>query len=131
MSVFIDTSAFFALLDHRDTHSAAARRSYAALSATNEKLVTSNYVVVETTALLQKRLGLEAVRDLHATLLPLADVTWITPTMHRAATMALFASGRRKLSLVDCCSFELMRELGIGAAFAFDHHFVDEGFDLV
>jgi predicted nucleic acid-binding protein len=41
----------------------------------------------------------------------------------------LLAAGRRKLSLVDCVSFELMRGCGCNHAFAFDAHFEEQGFD--
>jgi predicted nucleic acid-binding protein len=35
------------------------------------------------------------------------------------------------MSLVDCASFEVMRSRSIGAAFAFDAHFEENGFRLV
>ena len=41
----------------------------------------------------------------------------------------LLAEGRRKLSLVDCVSFELMRDKGRHTGFAFDAHFNEQGFD--
>lgn len=41
----------------------------------------------------------------------------------------LFAANRRKLSLVDCASFECMRRFARRRAFAFDDHFMKERFD--
>jgi len=38
---------------------------------------------------------------------------------------------RKKLSLVDCVSFNLMRRLGVKKVFAFDPHFKEQGFTLV
>ena|GEM_PF-3548981 len=46
----------------------------------------------------------------------------------RAGVSALLTSGREQLSLVDCVSFELMRQLGIRTAFTFDRHFEEQGF---
>jgi len=40
----------------------------------------------------------------------------------------LISANLRKLSLVDCTSFVLMRRLGVETAFAFDQHFVEQGF---
>ena len=68
-------------------------------------LFTHNYVLLETTALLQNRLGLAAVRVFHEDVVPLLSIDWITGESHRAGLEAVLASGRRKLSLVDCISF--------------------------
>jgi predicted nucleic acid-binding protein len=63
VSVFIDTSAFFALLDADDENHGASASAWRAMMASEEHLVTTNYVLVETFALLQSRLGLRAVRE--------------------------------------------------------------------
>lgn len=55
-SVFIDTSAFFALADQTDRLHHQARRY---IELTDRLLVTSNVVVHETTTLLRMRLGYE------------------------------------------------------------------------
>ena len=60
MSTFVDTSAFYALLVANDVGHEAAKRTLDRLLAGGQRLVTSNYVVVETCALLQNRLGLPA-----------------------------------------------------------------------
>jgi predicted nucleic acid-binding protein len=41
------------------------------------------------------------------------------------------AAARRKLSLVDCISFQTMREYGAPTAFCFDPHFREQGFDTI
>lgn len=41
---------------------------------------------------------------------------------------ALLVAGRRRLSLVDCASFDGMRRLGLNTAFTLDPHFGDQGF---
>lgn len=96
-----------------------------------ERLVTHNYVLVESTALVQHRLGLEAVRALHDDLLPTVAVEWVDERTHGQALAAVLAAGRREVSLVDRVSFELMRGLGIRRAFAFDEDFEREGFTVV
>jgi predicted nucleic acid-binding protein len=42
----------------------------------------------------------------------------------------MLAAGRRRLSLTDCVSFEVMRRSESATAFAFDTHFTEQGFSL-
>ncbi len=128
MSVFLDTSALYALLDAEDASHPRAAKTWTALSARDEDLVTSNYVLVETIALLQNRIGPEAVRAFQGGLAPLLRILWIDEEEHAAAVGALLTAGRRRLSLVDCASFEAMRDSGISTAFAFDRDFAEQGF---
>jgi predicted nucleic acid-binding protein len=88
-------------------------------------------VHVETVALVQRRLGLEAVQSLARDLLPLMRTVWVDESIHQAALAALLAEGRRPISLVDHVSFELMRRLGVATAFAFDEDFDSHGFRTV
>ena len=44
---------------------------------------------------------------------------------------AVLSAGRRRLSLVDCVSFDVMTRLGIDVCFAFDAHFREQGFRCI
>lgn len=57
MSVFVDTSAWFALASATDQDHQAARAIYRDLVDRNEVLVTTSYALAETMALIQYRLG--------------------------------------------------------------------------
>ena len=131
MSTFVDTSALFALLDGDDENHERASRTWQTLSDRDEDLLTTNYVLVETFALFQNRLGLEAVRNLQEIFVPLIGVFWITEDVHAVAAAILLTAGKRRLSLVDCASFEAMRRSGVTRAFAFDRHFAEQGFERV
>ncbi len=131
MALFIDTSAVLAVLDPEEEHHHAACGAWAALQERNEALFSSNYVLVETVALLQRRVGLLAVRALQAEMAPLFHVHWVDEALHERALAALLAANRRRLSLVDWVSFEVMRRLGLDTAFAFDADFTDQGFRCV
>jgi predicted nucleic acid-binding protein len=131
MSVFVDTSALLALLARDDEHHESAVSDWATLADEEATLVTSNYVVLETIAVAQHRLGLDAVRALVRDVLPPIDVVFIDEPVQGAALSALLAAGRRRLSLVDCASFEVMRSREIRRAFAFDSHFTENGFQTV
>ncbi|MCK7482668.1 MAG: PIN domain-containing protein [Candidatus Moduliflexus flocculans] len=94
-------------------------------------LVCHNYVLVETSAVLTRRIGLDAVRAFVHDVAPVLRVLWVTRDIHEAAVAAHLAAGRRALSLVDCASFELMRRTGIRKAFAFDPHFREFGYETL
>ena len=129
MSCFADTSALYAVLDADDANHARAREAWGVLLETDETLHCTNYILVETFSLVQRRLGIEAVRAFQGNVAPLLEVTWMDSAAHRAGVNALLIADRRDLSLVDCTSFETMRRLGLTRAFAFDPHFTEQGFE--
>ncbi len=131
MRVFIDTSSLYAVLDRTDENHLKARREWNRILDEDYTLVASNYILVETLALLQSRIGMEAVRGFQEDVFPLLHVEFVTPKIHRLGTAALLSSSRRRLSFVDCVSFEVMREAGIRKVFAFDPHFKEQGFEVV
>jgi predicted nucleic acid-binding protein len=101
------------------------------MSTDRTALVTTNYVVVETCAVLQRRFGIPAVRRLVRNVLSPVFIEWVTDDEHDLAVEALLVAGRRGLSLVDCTSFEVMRDLDIRECLAFDPHFEEQGFTVV
>jgi len=129
--IFVDTSALFAVVDLDDHQHQAAYAKWRELIGDNQHLITTNYVVVELFTLAQNRLGFDAVRELEADMFPLLDIILVEPSVHRAAVGAVLAAGRRKLSLVDCASFEVMRRRGLRTAFTLDRHFAEQGFAVV
>lgn len=131
MRVFVDTSALFALQDAGDLFHQDAVKIFNQLATQAAELITTSYVLIETVALTQRRLGLQAVKDFIQNLEPLLSVVWITEDLHRKAEALLLHMDRRQVSLVDCASFVVMRELGLMTAFANDPHFTDAGFSLL
>lgn len=131
MSVFVDTSALYALLSRTDENHRPAAAAFPGLRRRGS-LITHNYVVVEAAALVHRRLGGAAVRALLDELLAPIEVLWVDPGLHAVAQAAFLAGARRRgISLVDRVSFETMRRHGIGSAFAFDPDFASEGFELI
>jgi uncharacterized protein len=129
--VFVDTSALYALLVRSDARHDAARRAFHGLMDREAPLLTTSYVLVETYALLGRRVGAGAVRAFRAEFEPLLDVVWVDRPLHEAGLDLLAASGDRALSLVDAVSFRAMRDRRLDEALAYDHHFRAEGFILV
>ena len=131
MRVFVDTSAFLAVLNKDDHNHSEAKKLWNDLINSERILVSDNYILVESFALIQRRLGMEAVRVFQEDMLPLTNIEWVGAEIHKSSVSALFAASKRKLSLVDCVSFEVMRNLGIKTVFAFDSHFAEQGFQCI
>jgi predicted nucleic acid-binding protein len=129
MTVFVDTSALYALLDEADAHHVEASDVLRRLVGT--ELMTHQYVVVETSALVGRRLPWPATERLVDGLLPVIDVRPVDADLHAAAMGAYRRSASASVSLVDHASFAMMRSLGIGRVFAYDDDFASEGFELV
>ena len=131
MNIFVDTSALLAVLDRSDDRHPAARRIWAEVLEAGHMLVCHNYILVETSAVLARRIGMEAVRVFERDVVPVLRLVWVTREIHESAVGAHLAAGRRALSLVDCASFEVLRRTGLRTAFAFDPHFKESGCDLL
>lgn len=129
--IFVDTSALYAILDADDSNHASARETWIGLLNENEDLISTNYVLVETLALVQRRLGMEAVRTFHQDITPVLQVEWLDAAQHAEALDQLLTASNRQLSLVDWTSFLTRRRLRIKTAFAFDSDFGAQGFECV
>ena len=126
MMIFIDTSALYALMDADDRNHEHARDAWAQWLDQPIQFLTSNYVLLESLALIQHRLGIHAARQFDEELMPVLRVHWIDAELHATALKMVLAIGQRDLSLVDCTNIELMRRLGHRTIFAFDRHYPEQ-----
>jgi predicted nucleic acid-binding protein len=129
--IFIDSSAFLAIVKVDDINHLRAKQQWTDLLNSSEALYTNNYVVVESIAILQKRSGLKVVEQLQRNILGIVNIDWIGEEHHFQALETVFELKRRRVSLVDCAAFQTMRHLGIETAFTFDSHFREEGFKAI
>ncbi len=129
--VFVDTSGFYALMDRSDARHKEASRIWESLLKEGPPLLTTNYVVLETTALLQHRLGFDAAALWHADVLGVASTLMIDEALHALGFELWTGLRQRNLSLVDCTSFAAMRKHKTEKVFGFDRHFLEQGFCVV
>ena len=129
--IYVDTSAFYALIDRSDRHHTKASVLWPELLNDSVTLITSNYVVWETLGLLQKRIGCEAAILWYRDVLCVLDIWWVNEDMHQRAYELWLNLGRKRPSLVDCVSFVTMHQHQIETAFCFKPHFTDHGFALL
>jgi predicted nucleic acid-binding protein len=131
MRVLVDTSAYYALSDKDDDQHETASRIYQALLAESHELWATSYVVLEAASLIQARLGLQALRKFRTSIAEAATVAWVSEAVHEAAWDELERVTQRGVSLTDCASAVVARELGIRDVFAFDPHFAIWGLGAV
>lgn len=127
--IFLDTSAIYAWADGADPNHAMAVRRLQAILEAGEELLTHNYVLVESVALLQARLGLAAAIKLAKDSAAFV-VEWVDDDLHAGGIGELERSKRRHVSLVDHISFLVMKRRNVATAFAFDPDFALAGFQL-
>lgn len=92
--------AFTRSFDRDDANHSKSKAFWTEWLRGGEVLVTNNYVLLETTALLQHRLGMAAVRAFYEDVVPMLQVEWVSEEQHRAGAEAMLAAARRKLRVV-------------------------------
>lgn len=120
MSIFVDTSVWFAAAVKRDHDNSRAR---SILESTTDH-VTTDHVLVETWLLLKSRYRRE-IAELFWNQLRVGSVTIETVTQAdlEAAWAIGNAFGDQDFSIVDRTSFAVMERLGIRRAASFDNDF--------
>ena len=129
-TVFVDTSGFYATMDNADAFHAVAVRLFQQAVMESWSLITTNYVAHESWALIQRRLGMNTVRDFERGLLRQCAVIFVDATLHATAVQRCLSANRRNLSLTDCVSLEWMHQHQIAEAIARDVHFTEAGLRL-
>ena len=128
MNIYIDTSAFFAILDSGDRFYKESRDIFLKLIENEEIFHSSNYIVIETVVLIRNRLGLDALRAFQDEIIPILNIHWVDERVHNIAISSLLIAGRKNISFIDYTSFEMVRLLGLKKVFTFDRHFKEQGF---
>lgn len=119
MSLFVDTSAWYAAADRADRSHAGAR---AVLSAA-EALVTTDHILIETWTLLRHRIGRKPALAFWERLASVAMIESVTGADLEVARRIVEAWNDQDFSIVDCTSFAVMQRLGIRRAASYDADF--------
>lgn len=131
MRLFIDTSALYAIMDAGDDFHDRAKDYFSEIVEKDIVLNSSDYIIVETIALVQNRLGINAARLFINNILPVVNLYYIDKSIHDIAINNLLSLPGSKISMVDFTSFKIMRNLEIDSIFTFDRHFKKQGFEIL
>ena len=129
--IFVDTSGWGHLADPRQEFARQASSLYLEARRSG-RIVTSNYVIAELTALLMSPLRVKApkridiINGIRSS--SYIDIVHIDVSMDERAWNLLQGRPDKQWSLVDCSSFVLMQEMGITEALTTDRNFEQAGF---
>jgi len=130
--VFIDTSAFIALLNKKDDFHSKAAQIIKAASRQQTHFITTDYILDETLTLLKAR-GCGHIVPVFIDLIfhtRACQVIWMDSERFSKVTAFFQKHQDKQWSFTDCFSFVCMKECRITKALTKDHHFSQAGFDL-
>jgi predicted nucleic acid-binding protein len=120
MSLFVDTSIWYAAADSSDRSNARSK----AILKSGETLVTSDHVLIETWTLLHHKLGRKAAERFWEGLRSgIAAIETVTLADLEIAWDIGVSWCDQDFSIVDRTSFAVMRRLGIDRVASLDAHF--------
>ena len=132
-SIFVDTSAWYALTNGRDQNHSRAKSFFSGLTSDYGKLVTTSLVIGETYTLLRMRAGY----DVAAGFLKAVHNSSLLMRIHvsEETDVESYRLLRRfseiDLSYIDATSIVTMKSHAISDCFAFDRHFAAAGLTLL
>jgi uncharacterized protein len=130
--IFADTSGLASYLDGTQHDHQRAGELVRAVYKSHRRLLTTNYILAELTALLTSPLRIPRSRQiLHLDALQTMrwiEIVHVDAQLDRQAWNLWRARPDKTWSLVDCASFVLMTQRGLTDAITADHHFEQAGF---
>ena len=127
-AVFIDTGAFYALIDRDDPHHVIACKEWAEILRQKCLLIITCYIVSETYTLLRYRLGwaiackfLQVMEESRAQ--GRIRIIAVPERTEGVARHLLLQFGEEDLSYIDAVSLAAIKTERIPLAFSFDEHF--------
>ena len=120
MSLFVDTSAWYAAADQSDASNARAKE----LLRAGERLLTTDHVLLETWTLLRHRVHRAAAEAFWEGLRRgVADVEFVGPADLEVAWQLGRRFADQDFSIIDRTSFAVMQRVGVERVVSFDAHF--------
>jgi len=130
--LFIDTSGWGNLFDSSQPYHFQATEIYLSAKAEDQKVITTNYVIVELVSLLISPLRVPRQKIIQfisgLKLSPYLKIIHIDASLDDQAWQFFQKHQDKDWSLVDCSSFVIMNQINIAEALTSDHHFEQAGF---
>ncbi len=131
--VFLDTSAWLAVLDKDDAHHSRAVEVYRRLLESQTTFVTTILVLAETQVLLRRKGGHEKALQFITTAnqSPRIEIVYPNARSEVDAKQILRQFTDQDFSLTDAISFAWMQTAHIKEAFTYDSHFAAAGYTMI
>jgi len=131
--IFVDSFAWIAAINKSDNYHEISLRILEELLNKQAKLITTNYVVVETINALSKvkfrKTVIEFIDKLRKS--PSIQIVKITDEIYNNAWTLYQQRMDKDWGITDCTSFEVMQMFNIRKAFISDKHFEQAGYSLM
>lgn len=133
MKLFIDTWAWLALRDKKESRHEEVKDFYSRFRGRKGIIYTSDYVLDETITLLFRRLPFDTAKESltkidNAIEEGYLQMEWVTPErFEEAKVLRLKYQDKPKISFTDFISMVVMKELGIEDILTEDEHFEHVG----
>lgn len=97
------------------------------------KLFTTNFIICETLNFLRSRISLQTAIKFRNSAYSsnVLEITYITYDIEEEAFDIFKKYTDKDFSFTDCTSFATMKQLNLNAAFTFDKHFQQIGFEIL
>ena len=131
-TLFVDTGAWYALVDNSDQYHVQAVKVYPELLSSYHHLTTTNLVIAETYILIRRAIGHQPAISFLANIAasPRIIKIYSDSVLEETAEDILRKYHDQNFSYTDAVSFAVMRQYEIVQAFSFDRHFFTAGFVL-
>ena len=132
--LFVDTAGWMSMADKSDQRHVDSIRIRDEWLEQGGILITTNYIVDETLALIRIRLGgVEAAEKWWKQVSGSSrlQVEWIDAEIAEKALGWFFRWRDQSFSFTDCTSFVVMRQLRLKRALTGDKHFIAAGFEIL
>jgi len=132
-AIFMDSFAWIAAINKSDNYHEICLSILEELLNNQAKLITTNYVLVETINALSKveyrKTAIEFIDKLEKS--PSVQIIRITDEIYNNAWTFYKQRMDKDWGITDCTSFEVMRAFNVKKAFTNDKHFEQAGYSLL
>lgn len=127
--LFMDASAWTAIVIRDDEHHRAAKTVYQRSIREGSRLLTTNWTLYEALSLVKAKVGHVQASALWRLVIssPVTRLVRVTEDIEASAVDLFFAYRDKQWGVVDCASFIVMEHLLCFRALAFDRHFREAG----
>ncbi|MGQ9779367.1 MAG: type II toxin-antitoxin system VapC family toxin [Bacillota bacterium] len=136
MKVFVDTSAWIALVAAKDPHHEAVAAAWREMLGRGARPVTTSDVLTETITFLRYRAGHRTAVDFRETVGRAVEegrlrLVWVDEELFAQAWAVFLRYADWELSMADCTGLALCRREKIRTALTLDRHFRVAGLETV
>jgi uncharacterized protein len=130
--IFIDADAFIGFVSPKDAHHEHAKKLFEKIKDTDESFVTSWDVVDEAITKISYQVGkANAQKFLEFLGTSKINIEYPSPAFFSSVMGVFTHQTSAHISWTDCVNMVIAKNLGITTFFSFDHHYEQNGFQLL